>query len=332
MQSLIRVYFRMPLFLRLLGTVLLLMILFGFIIHTLEPDSFPTIFDGIWWAFVTGSTVGYGDYVPLSTGGKLTGIVLILMGGGLVTFYMATLSASTVKHGQALSRGEIAYRGTDHVILIGWNERTRQLIDMILHQMDQEKIVLIDSTMNEMYERLSLVHFVKGDASNEETLEKANAKYARIAVITADPSKKEQQSDQSVIHQIVALKGHHPQLFIIAEILTERQKINAQRAGADTVIRSNDFMSSLFYHELYRKDPAQPFQLLLNLLISRHFHEEVIDHALIGKPFITVLADYLKDGSLIIGLRNDQDVTFKLDQDTTLKEGDRLIFLSPLRT
>lgn len=331
MQHWIRLYFQMPLFLRLLTTVFLIMSLFGFIIHRIEPQNFPTVFDGVWWAFVTGATVGYGDYVPLSYPGKITAILLILTGGGLITFYMATLSASTVKHEQNLSKGRVDFKESDHFIFIGWNERTRQLIDMISKQDTDQRMVLIDQTMNQLYQRLSYVHFIKGNATEEETLQKANVSGAKMAVITADPSKKESQSDQSVIHQIVALKGHHPDLFIIAEVLTDRQRINARRAGADTVIRSNDFMSSLFFHELYRNDPVQPFELLLELLTDRQFHEEKVPKHLIESSIINALEFFLHDHCQVIGIRKGEHISFDLHAETKLEEGDSLLLFSPLR-
>ena len=80
------IYFRIPVLIRLLLTILLVMLLFGIIIHFVEPNQYPTIFDGIWWAFVTGATVGYGDYVPLSITGRIIGILLMLTGAGLITF------------------------------------------------------------------------------------------------------------------------------------------------------------------------------------------------------------------------------------------------------
>jgi voltage-gated potassium channel Kch len=33
--------------------------------------------DAIWWAFVTALTVGYGDMVPLTWGGRIVGLVLM---------------------------------------------------------------------------------------------------------------------------------------------------------------------------------------------------------------------------------------------------------------
>ncbi|MFD2922761.1 potassium channel family protein [Halobacillus naozhouensis] len=329
MQQWIRDYFQLPLFIRLLSVIFITMIIFGTMIHLIEPNSFPTIFDGIWWAFVTGATVGYGDYVPLTVPGKLIAMLLIFSGGGLLTFYMVTLASTTVEHERALSKGQVRYKGESHIILIGWNERTRQLINMMRKDDIDDSIVLIDETNNQMYQKLSNVHFIKGDATNEETLEKANVCKARMAVVTSNPSKKEHQSDQAVIHQLVALKGHHPNLFIIAEVLTERQKVNAERAGANTVIRSNDFMSSLFYHELYRKDPLQPFQLFLNLLTNRQFHEEKVSSSLAGQPMIQIIEHYLKQSSQIIGIRNGKNFSFDFDANTTLTEEDYLILFTP---
>ena len=46
-------------------------------------ENVKSVQDGIWWAWVTVTTVGYGDIVPLSQTGKIFGALLILMGLGL---------------------------------------------------------------------------------------------------------------------------------------------------------------------------------------------------------------------------------------------------------
>ena len=45
-----------------------------------EETQFGSIIEAFWWSIVTMSTVGYGDYVPKSTLGKIVGVFCALMG------------------------------------------------------------------------------------------------------------------------------------------------------------------------------------------------------------------------------------------------------------
>ncbi|WP_293267012.1 potassium channel family protein [Neptunomonas sp.] len=69
----------------------LIMLFSGFIISGIDP-AFETPIDGIWWAWVTITTVGYGDLVPSTTIGRLFGALLILLGIGLFSMLTASFS------------------------------------------------------------------------------------------------------------------------------------------------------------------------------------------------------------------------------------------------
>jgi voltage-gated potassium channel len=49
-----------------------------------EPETFTSYGLACWWAVVTVTTVGYGDIVPHSTGGRLVAAVLMLVGLSLI--------------------------------------------------------------------------------------------------------------------------------------------------------------------------------------------------------------------------------------------------------
>lgn len=62
------------------------------IIFNVEPDSFNTFFDAVYWATVSLTTVGYGDIYPTSTLGRvvtmfssLFGIAIIALPAGIIT-------------------------------------------------------------------------------------------------------------------------------------------------------------------------------------------------------------------------------------------------------
>ena len=69
------------------------------IIFNVEPDSFGSFFDAIYWATVSLTTVGYGDIYPVSTMGRIItmissvfGIAIVALPAGIITAgYMTEL-------------------------------------------------------------------------------------------------------------------------------------------------------------------------------------------------------------------------------------------------
>ena len=79
-----------------LGTTLMvsfiIVVMAGTLMAVIDPNI-ETPLDGIWWAWVTITTVGYGDIVPGSTAGRLFGSALILLGIALFSMLTASFSA-----------------------------------------------------------------------------------------------------------------------------------------------------------------------------------------------------------------------------------------------
>lgn len=64
----------------------------GTLIAGIDP-AIETPWEGIWWAWVTVTTVGYGDIVPASPQGKIFGGFLMVLGIGLFSLITASFSA-----------------------------------------------------------------------------------------------------------------------------------------------------------------------------------------------------------------------------------------------
>jgi len=60
----------------------IVVVMSGIMMAALDP-AIQSPADGIWWAWVTVSTVGYGDLAPISTAGRLMASVIMLLGLGL---------------------------------------------------------------------------------------------------------------------------------------------------------------------------------------------------------------------------------------------------------
>ncbi|MGV6830853.1 MAG: ion transporter [bacterium] len=59
-----------------------------------QPDKFTSIFDSLWWAIVTLTTVGYGDVYPITIGGKIFTFFILLIGLGIVAVPTGIISSA----------------------------------------------------------------------------------------------------------------------------------------------------------------------------------------------------------------------------------------------
>lgn len=59
-----------------------------------QPEAFGSIPQSLWWAISTLTTVGYGDVTPATTGGKIFGALVMIVGIGMVALPTGILSSA----------------------------------------------------------------------------------------------------------------------------------------------------------------------------------------------------------------------------------------------
>ena len=230
---------KIPLLIRLIILIILLILASAAAMTYVEPATFPSLPDGIWWAIVTASTVGYGDYVPHTAIGKFIGLLLILSGTGVLTTCFAVIAAKAISLEVRFMNGTKPYTGKNHIIIIGWNERSKNIIASVQQQNPSVPIVLIDASIKKHPDSPNRFHFIHGLSIEDHVLERAGIKTASKVLVTADFHKNEHQADMYSILVLLACKGLNPQAEVSVEILTSGQVNNARRAGADHIIESN---------------------------------------------------------------------------------------------
>lgn len=75
----------------------------GVVFYGLENEHNPSInsmYDALWWAIVTLSTLGYGDITPVTGPGRMIASVLIIMGVLVVAIPAGLLASELVVHSQ----------------------------------------------------------------------------------------------------------------------------------------------------------------------------------------------------------------------------------------
>jgi voltage-gated potassium channel len=72
-----------------------------------SAGEFPDLWDGVWWAVVTVTTVGYGDLYPKTVQGRLIGMVLMFVGIGFLSLLTAAVASRFVKQERGQEHEEL---------------------------------------------------------------------------------------------------------------------------------------------------------------------------------------------------------------------------------
>ncbi|KIL42574.1 hypothetical protein KP78_37970 [Jeotgalibacillus soli] len=222
-------------------------LLFGIAIHFIEPSTFPTVAEGAWWVLITISTVGYGDYAPTTAAGRWMAAFILLFGAGVISSFFFTIASTAFTRHQKFYEGKQDYKGSGHVVIIGWNARTSWLLD----QDDGFSYVLVDESI-EYHPRFEsdFCQFIKGKAIHPSTLQRASVDRASAVIITANQHLDEETADAQTILTLLTVRGLHPTIPCIVELLTHEQIASAKKAGATSIIESHYTVGNALHQSL----------------------------------------------------------------------------------
>ena len=113
--------------------------------HDLQPDYFGSIPESMWWSFVTLTTVGYGDVVPITAAGRAVAAMTALMGVcvvALLTGIVATGFSKQMALKQSVLEDEIEQAMADGHISADEQERIDKLTRHLHLSSDEERLLL----------------------------------------------------------------------------------------------------------------------------------------------------------------------------------------------
>ena len=298
----------------LAGGVLIMVLLgaLGFALNEKTGGDFGSrIGQGIWWAAVTITTVGYGDVVPKTWGGRLVGVGLMLSGVILLSLTTATIASVFIERKIRRERGLESISAHDHIIILGWHHRGTQILKNLFYRIDRRTaVILINNLPPEQFESLKSefegypLHYIRGDFTHEEVLLKADLGQARRAVILADrvDNPPREQVDQRTLLAALAIKSLNPKVEICAEILYQENRMHLERAHVEDIILRGEYDSALIASAT---ESAGLFKVLQTLLSPEgpNFYALEIPARFKG-AVLKVFAAHLKERNqaLLIGL------------------------------
>jgi len=282
----------------------------------------------VWQAFyVTVLGITTVDVPPMSRGGQVFTVFLLVAGVG-ATLYTFTLLATVVVEGglpkrlQRRREARMLETITDHFIICGYGrigsivaeQFRRQQIPYVVVERDAERVQLA-------LEQGALG--VEADASREEVLKRVGIDRARglVAVVGTDAEN---------VYTVLSARVMRPNLFIISRAETDDATQKLKRAGADRVISPYQIGGMQIAQTALRPAVVD----FVALATSADNLELAMEEITIAdkSPFsnLSIVDANLRQryGVIVIGIqRHDRRMEFNPEPDTRIEPGDKLVVL-----
>lgn len=290
--------------------------------HPARPMHF---FDVFYFTVVSLTTVGYGDIVPVSDGGRminallLTPIRIFLWALFLGTAYEVTLLRLRLREERQMR--ELHERLRDHVVICGYGVKGRAIVsELTAHEEKAANIVVIDESEEAITAaaKQGLVA-LRGDAASESILNAASVQ--RAAWVLVAPNR-----DDAAVLICLTVRSLAPDVQIIASAREEENIKLLYRAGADLVVAPSVAGGRLMGNAVRQR--AVPYYLEDVLAFGKglSLSEHVVTPAEAGRTATDVIEGV---NHLVIGVaRGRQRWQFHEIAGVRLEEGDVVVFLN----
>ncbi|GAB6136896.1 potassium channel family protein [Halanaerobaculum tunisiense] len=285
---------------------------------------FETFGDALWWAIVTATTVGYGDMYPETFLGRAIAILVMMLGIGTFGGITAKLADIFIETKRRREFGEVKANYEDHLIICGWNQKVRDIINHIINENLEKQIVLVADIERNPFPDQEAIHFVKGVMDNEEVLKKAGVMKARAAIVL---NKKE--NDAKTVLTVLNIENLNREIYTVAEISDSRNKVHLKNANVDEIIVEDAISSQLLVRSALYSGTSKIIGELLSNESGNQIYMLAASEEDIETEFLDLFVKYKeKQGLILIGIKRDTEILTNPASDEQVKPGDKLIYIA----
>ncbi len=310
--------------------ILIIVSLGGIFVHFAEVgassglDEFKNSF---WWALVTITTTGYGDYAPKSFEGRIVAVGMMIGGIILMSLLTAAISSILVSKRIQANRGLMEVKIKNHIIICGYYPTINSLIKSIYKKDKNSSIVILNDQQQEDIDVLLSeysshhIHFVRGNFSKEIFLEKAKIRDCESVIILPDISgnKPKDRYDELILVATLAVKEIDPSKKVFGHVTDPDLVPHLRRAGIDGVMVTDEFSGEMMASYINNPGSAQAVRQMFGIIGHHPLVTVPVNPKYFGKTYNELLTDMKQTTNLlVIGLvstENSVDINAILSND-----------------
>ena len=243
---------------------LLVVWLFYYVEHDQEGSNITQLSDAFWYSIVTLTTVGYGDFYPVSSSGRIISLLFVIGSVGIIGYLISQLTTQVSVYLEKKRLGLLGTSFKNHILIIGWDKFAKQVVNEVIHS--DKEVAIITNNKNEVdliHEAYSSqqVYVLFTDYSNLEAFEKANiGETATVFINFPD--------DTEVLIYVLNLRKRYPDLHYIVSLNNPSLKETFATAGVRYVVSKSEIASRLVASYAFEPDVAVMAESLMTTALS----------------------------------------------------------------
>ena len=288
-------------------------------------ENINSLFDALYWALITISSVGYGDISPVTPEGRVVSMLIIISGIAMISFVTSVIVSAFSEKLSELKEGRIVEeinKNENFIIICGYGQMSRMFLREEEIRASAYVIIEKDKSRVEMgiKEGYNIIH---DDASRHDVISKFNIAHAKITLLALTGS------DIDNIYITLNVKALSRKIKVIARATNERMGKKATLAGADHVVLPNITSNKILLFAI-----TQPaiYRAIYDIMTGQHLahFDEVstLYHCkLVGKKLNSI--DFKRHQLLFIGLESVKEKSFLFNPSLELEilKGDTLLVM-----
>lgn len=232
-------------------TILFLIPIFGTMaIYLIEP-TVDTLWEAFYFTIITIFTVGYGDFAPTTTTSQVVAVIIVVIGFTAVITTLQSLFNLVISQDlrEELGLPVRRTRMKNHIILCGYGNVGQRIYEQLKEKDD--KFVIVERDQSRVAHLVDQdVAVISGDATENDTLLRANVHEAKAIVLT--------MHDPTNIMTVIAAKSLNPGIYIVSEVEDARNIEVLRKLGADEIVQCFEMGARVMLSKARRKalDPV----------------------------------------------------------------------------
>ncbi len=304
-----------------------------YVVESDFPDSNITnLADAYWYSLVTLTTVGYGDFYPVTFWGRFIGFLFVLGSLGILGYILTELNYKIKDYLNKKEMGLLGTKITNHYIIIGWNSFSKEVVEQIIRAKEPLAVIVNnekDLKQIKQFYKNKECFVLQTEFEDHESLNVVNINNSKRVYINFD-------TDTETLVYAIGLKKRYNNLNCVVAIDNTELRDSFKYIGIQYIIPKKEIVSKFIASYIFEPNVASLTEDLISTstktgdfdICETELKE---DSSLLNVAYIDAFVEQKKNNNITLLGVNRGGVLIKNPKESFLFEkGDIVVFIADI--